>query len=402
MLPDQTLPREAADSRDGADAPRASTTRNGLKITTDRVNIREVAEQAKVSVATVSLVLNKSPRISRATSLRVQKTINDLGYQPNRLAQSLSGRYTYSFAILLPALRHAFADAYFGEIISGICDRAGKMGYKVILEQAKPQYIKDRKHVELFERRFVDGVLCAGFNDKHRFLADFGECKCPMVLVDNKVASMDHVVCDYRLGAEQALNAILQLGHRSVALIYAAPESQTARQVAEVYARKLADAGIPFDKALTEDGCFTDIGGAAAAEKLMKRRPDITAILANNDKMALGAIRYLQTSGRNVPKDVSIVGFDDLQHSAFANPSLTTVHLPLYEAGGLACERLLERVHGKIDRISENLPTHLVLRESTSLAPILSAAAESARQREPAPATPGSQRVGGHDDGNRG
>ena len=107
---------------------------------------------AKVSVATVSMVLNDNPRISRATHMKVQRLIERMGYQPNRLAQSLSSRYTRVLAVLLPALRHAFADAYFGELISGICDRAGKLGYKVMLEQAKPEFIKERKHLEIFER----------------------------------------------------------------------------------------------------------------------------------------------------------------------------------------------------------------------------------------------------------
>lgn len=360
--PPEPVRMDTDQSSQGSVAPAA-------KAPADRVNIRGVAEQAGVSVATVSMVLNNNPRISAATSQRVQKTMDDMGYQPSRLAQSLSGRYTYAIAILLPALRHAFADAYFGEIISGVCDRAGKMGYKVLLEQAKPQYIKDNKHVELFERRFVDGVLAAGLNDKHHFLADFVQRQCPILMIDNRVGGMDHVLCDYTLGAEQAMNYLLQLGHRRIGLVYAAPESATARDVADAYRRKLAAADIAFDKTLTEDGSFTDEGGAAAGQRLLDRHPDITAVLAGNDKMALGAVRTFQRAGRDVPRDMSVVGFDDLQHSAFTNPSLTTVHLPLYEAGGIACERLLERIHGKTDRISEALATHLVVRESTALAP---------------------------------
>src|SRR6476659_7633049 len=137
------------------------------------VNLRDVAKMAGVSVATVSMVINDNPRISRGTHMRVQRLIDRLGYRPNRLAQSLSGRYTQVLAVLLPALRHAFADAYFGELISGICDRAGKMGYKVMLEQAKPDFIKVRQHVEIFERRYVDGVLCLGTKDWHHHLGDF-------------------------------------------------------------------------------------------------------------------------------------------------------------------------------------------------------------------------------------
>src|SRR5215207_3864769 len=169
-----------------------------------KVSMREVARLAKVSVATVSMVLNDNPRISRATHMRVQRLIDRLGYRPNRLAQSLSGRYTQVLAVLLPALRHAFADAYFGELISGICDRAGKLGYKVMLEQAKPDFIKDREHVEIFERRYVDGLLCLGFNDRHHFLKDFEGDRYPFIMVDNHSGqfALDHVMCDYRGGAE--------------------------------------------------------------------------------------------------------------------------------------------------------------------------------------------------------
>src|SRR3954453_23336892 len=149
------------------------------------VSLRDVARQAKVSVATVSMVLHDNPRISRATHMKVQQLIEKLGYQPNRLAQSLSSRYTKVLAVMLPALRHAFADAYFGELISGICDRAGKMGYKVMLEQAKPEFIKERKHIEIFERRYIDGVLCLGTNDWHHHLADFTQGPYPALIVDN-------------------------------------------------------------------------------------------------------------------------------------------------------------------------------------------------------------------------
>jgi LacI family transcriptional regulator len=334
---------------------------------TDRISIRDVAKEAGVSVATVSMVLNENPRISRATHIRVQRVIDNMGYRPNRLAQSLSSRFTQVLAVMLPPLRHAFADAYFGEILSGISDRAGKLGHKLLIEQAKPQYIKEGKHIELYERRFVDGVLCVGFNEKHTFLTDLRQY--PMILVDNRFGDgmLDYVHCDYRLGAKQAMNCLLQLGHRNIGMIYAAPESPTARDVLEVYSTELRNAGINPKESWLADGCFTDEGGAAAAHLLTTRDKDITALLCGNDKMALGAIRYLVEHGHKVPQDISVVGFDDIQHLAYANPSLTTVHLPLYELGVAACERLVSRIRGKVDRISDVLPTHLVLRESTSI-----------------------------------
>jgi DNA-binding LacI/PurR family transcriptional regulator len=339
-----------------------------------KISMREVAKLAKVSVATVSMVLNDNPRISRATHMRVQRLIDRLGYRPNRLAQSLSGRYTQVLAVLLPALRHAFADAYFGELISGICDRAGKMGYKVMLEQAKPDFIKERQHVEIFERRYVDGILALGCNDRHSWLKDFSDNKYPLIVVDNYVSqwNLDHVVCDYRSGAEQVMNYLLQLGHKRIGLITAAQEIRTSRDVWEVYTNKLTAGGVRAEAQWVEDGKFTEEGGARAAQLILERDPTVTALFAGNDKMALGALHYL--SGRNidVPGQVSVVGFDDLRHAAFVTPGLTTVHLPLYEVGAMACERLVERVHGRAERVAERLPTHLVVRESTGMAPAAS------------------------------
>jgi DNA-binding LacI/PurR family transcriptional regulator len=334
-----------------------------------KISMREVARLAKVSVATVSMVLNDNPRISRATHLRVQRLIDRLGYRPNRLAQSLSGRYTQVLAVLLPALRHAFADAYFGELISGICDRAGKMGYKVMLEQAKPEFIKEREHIEIFERRYVDGILALGVNDRHAFLKDFSGGKYPIVVVDNYFSqwNLDHVVCDYRSGAEQVMNYLLQLGHRKIGFINAAAEIRTSRDVADVYRDKLHSVGVTPEPRWVEDGKFTEEGGARAAQVILDRDKSVTALFAGNDKMAVGAMHYLTRNGIDVPGQVSVVGFDDLRHAAFVTPTLTTVHLPLYEVGALACERLIERVHGRQDRISERLPTHLIVRESTGL-----------------------------------
>jgi LacI family transcriptional regulator len=334
------------------------------------VSLRDVAKMANVSVATVSMVLNDNPRISRATHMHVQRIIDKVGYRPNRLAQSLSSKYTQVLAIIIPALRHAFADAYFGEVISGVCDRAGKLGYKVILEQAKPEYIKTKQHVEIFERRYVDGVVAMGVNDRHTFLDEFADRRYPVIVVDNYFPQwgLDHVVCDYRGGAEQAMNYLLQLGHREIGLIYAAPEIRTSRDKIEVYQNKLTAAGIMPIDTWRADGKFTEAGGASAAEAILAKHPHVTALFAGNDKMAIGALHYLNRRRIKVPQQISVVGFDDMQQAAFANPSLTTVHLPLYEVGQLACERLVERIRGKADRVAQVLPTHLVVRESTAMA----------------------------------
>jgi len=335
------------------------------------LSLRDVAKLAEVSVATVSMVLNDNPRISRATQMRVQQVIDKTGYRPNRLAQGLSSRYTRVIAVLLPALRHGFGDAYFGELISGVCDKAGKMGYKVMLEQAKPEFIKERRHIEMYERRFVDGILAMGVNDRHHFLSEFVDRKYPLVVADNyfdRPWDLDYVVCNYAQGASQAMDYLHQLGHKRIGLIHGAVGVRTAGDVINTYEKKQAAMGNDASAAWKQDGRFTEEGGAQAAAALLKLHPDMTAIFAGNDKMALGAMHYLYRQGIDVPGRISVVGFDDLQQSAYVWPSLTTVHLPLYEAGALACERLIERIHGSVDRVAETLKTHLVVRESSAMA----------------------------------
>jgi LacI family transcriptional regulator len=334
------------------------------------VNLRDVATAASVSVATVSMVLNHNPRISRATHVRVQRVMEKLGYQPNRLAQSLSSKYTNVLAILLPDLRHAFADAYFGELISGICDRSKKLGYKVMLEQATPQFIGERKHLELYDRRYVDGVLLLGTHDLNEYLSDFGSVSYPALVVDNDPAraGLDYVMCDYESGAHQALNYLLQLGHRKIGLIAGASEITTARSIRSIYEAKLTSAGVAPAPTQVVDGGFSEEGGAEACRQILAKHPDLTAIMAGNDKMALGAMHLLHRMGKDVPRDISVVGFDDLHHAAFVNPSLTTVHLPLDQVGAIATDRLIERVRGRVEPVRETIGTHLVVRDSTAIA----------------------------------
>jgi DNA-binding LacI/PurR family transcriptional regulator len=332
-----------------------------------KIGIREIAKLADVSTATVSMVLNNNAKITDATRQRVQKVMEQTGYRPNRIAQSLSSKYTRTLAVLLPTLRRALADPYFGELISGICDRANRLGHKVLLEQAKPEFVRERRHVELLERRFVDGVLCLGFNDRHGFLRDFAAAGHPMVAVNSSFPDwgLNHVVSDYASGAEQVMTYLLQLGHTKIGMVHGSPDIATSRTLVDVFVRRMTVAAAGFDESWLEDGKFTEEFGDEAAGRLLETHPDLTAIFAGNDKMALGVIRHLRRTGRDVPGDVSVIGFDDIPYAAFLSPTLSTVHVPLYELGAAACEQVVELIRGKTKSVAQVLPTHLVLREST-------------------------------------
>jgi DNA-binding LacI/PurR family transcriptional regulator len=335
------------------------------------VRLQDVAKAAGVSVATVSMVVNNNPRISPATKKRVQRFIEQLGYLPNRSAQIVSGARQPSLAVLLPPQRHTFADVYFGELISGIADAAARLGQAIVFERATPEFIRSKKHLAMLDTKQADGMLILGQSDMHRFMDDFAGTKAPVVAVDSKLArpgAIDTVGCDYRSGAQQAMNYLLQLGHRKIGLITASGGGRCTRDVVEVYRATMATCGVKPEEDWIVDGRLTEEGGDEAAAYMLRKHPEITAIFAVNDKMAIGALHYATRNNLAVPKDLSIVGFDNLRHAAFMNPSLSTVHLPLHEVGARACERLIERINGRTETTDDRLPTHLVVRNSTSLA----------------------------------
>ena len=335
------------------------------------VRLQDVAKAAGVSVATVSMVVNNNPRISPATKKRVQRYIEQLGYLPNRSAQIISGARQPAVAVLLPPQRHTFADVYFGELISGIADAAARLGQAIVFERATPEFIRSRKHLSMLDTKQADGMLILGFNDMHRFVDDFSGSKANVVAVDSRLArpgAIDTVGCDYRSGAQQAMNYLLQLGHRKIGLLTATGGGRCTRDVVDVYRATMATCGVKPQDDWTVDGRLTEEGGDEAAAYMLGKHPEITALFAVNDKMAIGALHYATRNNLSVPKDLSIIGFDNLRHAAFMNPSLSTVHLPLHEVGARACERLIERINGRTEATDDRLPTHLVVRNSTSLA----------------------------------
>ncbi|MFQ5501441.1 MAG: LacI family DNA-binding transcriptional regulator [Phycisphaerae bacterium] len=333
------------------------------------IGIRDVARESKASLTTVSLVLNKrDPHISPATRARVLETANRLGYQPSRLAQGLQAQKSGLLAILVPQLQHAFADAYFGELISAIHSHANSADYKILLEVFNPKFIEAKEYLSLFDRHVVDGMFCLGATNTDQFLGDFEDGDRPLLIVNNYLPtrSLNHVRCDYREAGRLAARHLLDHGHRHIGLLHGASEVQTTWDLRAGMEEVLSGAGLPLQKHNTEDGLYTEEGGSVAAVRLLKREPTITGLVAGNDKMAIGAISGLKESGIHVPKDVSVVGCDDMHQAAYCDPPLTTVHTPLYEIGERACKRLLEIVNGRESQVAETYPVTLTIRKSVS------------------------------------
>ena len=237
----------------------------------------------------------------------------------------------------------------------------------MLLEVARGEFVENKDYLQLLDQKFVDGILMVGSSSRHRFLSDFTDGTRPLLLVNNysKEWNLNYVVSNYHHGAWQAARHLIQLGHRRIGFISGGlSEIQTSRDVFEAFCTVLRENGIEPAAERVVDGWLTEEGGMQAAEKLLTQDPQLTAIFALDDKMALGAMKKLSEFGVRVPHDVAVIGFDDIPAGSYSIPGLTTVHQPLYEIGKLSCERLIELVHGKVDRVQEVMPVHLVVRES--------------------------------------
>ncbi len=337
-----------------------------------RANIRDVARESGVSLTTVSLVLNNNDaRISEATRQRVLLAMDKLDYTPSRLARGLPNRQAKTLAILVPALRRAFADFYFGETISGAYEAAARRGYRLLLEVARPEFIKRRRHHQLLEDCSVDGILFIGATDEHRWLAEFDDLDRPLLVVNNHFESwrLHHVACDYPEAGRLAADALAGQGHRRIAHI-CGPLAvvRTSREVSDAFADQLAEHGVHLSDQLVLDGDFQVETGKLACDELLARDPGLTAIFCSNDKMALGAYQSLRQHGRRPGEDVAVVGCDDIPAATLADPPLTTVRMHFFRVGARACERLLEHIEDKDRdrdlRIAERVPVELVTRSS--------------------------------------
>ncbi len=317
--------------------------------------IREVAEAAGVSIATVSRVVSGSEhRVSAATRSRVLAAVARLRYQPNLVAQGLKNRVTRTIGLIVPDISNPF----FPAIVRGIEDVANQAGLAVLLCNTYEDLSKERNYLALLQKRMVDGLIFAtvGANTEH--LRMLRRQRMPAVLIARAPGGvdMDAVLVDNRRGEREAVEHLLRLGHRRIAFIGGPAILPVAGERLAGYRDALGAAGIRFDPALVFDGGFRPEGGAAAVEALLRRRVKFTAIVAANDLMATGAMEYLHRRGRRLPGDVAVVGFDDITFASLVEPPLTTVAQPKYQMGRLAMERLLELLNGGASR-----PRRLVL-----------------------------------------
>ncbi len=334
-----------------------------------RTTIRDIARECGVSLSTVSLVLNDNPRISEKTRNRVLASVRKHNYQPNIHARGLASQTSRALSVVVPHLNHVFADIYFGEIVSGIYDYACDQNYKVLLDVANEKFIRTHEYMNILKSRRVDGMLFIASSIHDDYLRSFEDSPYTFLLVNHYFprSSLNYIAVDYRDSAAQTAKHLVGLGHRAIGII-AGCNTYTGIEFREAFIEKCRSLGLKTSDLPWADGGkeWNQEGGFEAARQLWSRHSKLTAIMAGNDRLAIGAMRFLHTHNLKIPQDISVMGADDIPEASFVTPGLTTVRYELYQMGQAACARALALFRGEITSCREVLPVKLVIRESTA------------------------------------
>jgi LacI family transcriptional regulator len=304
--------------------------------------MRDVAERAGVSVTSVSHVINKTRPVSYELRERVLAAMEELGYQPNRLARSLRSGKTQIIGTIVPDS----ADPFFAEVARGIEDTAFENGYSLILCNSDANLSKEAFYTDVLVEKRVDGIVFLAVGVSTERILDLQQRGMPVVVVDRELpgANVDLVVADNAGGGWSATCHLIDLGHRRIGYI-AGPSDLTLSEYRHTgYCKALEETGIAPDEDLVTRGAFDFESGYKAAHQLLAKSKRPTAIFACNDLMAIGAICAAVELGLQVPQDLSVVGYDDVPLASYSNPPLTTIAQPIYDLGVVAASLLLERL----------------------------------------------------------
>ncbi len=311
-------------------------------------NIYDVARHARVSVFTVSVVVNKNGNVSPTLRRRVEAAVQKLNYRPNLLARGLVKHETHTIGIVVRDIVNPF----FPLLVRGVEDAAQKAGYSVLLCNSDDQREKEEQYLELLLSKCVDGILLnkAPGNlslSLRRLLAD---SKVPVVLMMRTSSDLkaDAVVTDDEKGAFEAVSHLARVGHRLIALV-SGPLSVSNGKARWRGFRKALEAGdLQYERDLVIEGDYHIDSGYRAGLSLLPRRPD--AVFVANYLMTVGLMKAADEMGLRCPEDFGLASFDDYPWLSCFRPRLTTVELPKYEIGATAVQILLERISGKRSR----------------------------------------------------
>lgn len=343
------------------------------KTVSKKSTIYDIAAKVGTSAATVSRVLaNNGYPVSEELRRRITEAADELNYSPNIVGRMLKKSQSTDIGIIIPTI----SNPYYSTLILGAEQEARKEGYNLFLCNSLRDPLMERKYLESLYQKQVRGIMISTVNENHALLKELQKYGVIIVAFDQDAGDLkcSRVGFDYTRGAVMAMEYLMANGHKNIAFLSAPVTRKSRSDVLLGYRRAHSDRGLQLREenivlSQTEeelpDGTYEFQNGRKLAAMFMQLSPRPTAILAINDLTACGIMRGLIENGIKVPRDVSVIGFDNIELSAMVSPPLTTVSQPAFETGRLACRMLLDGMGGEgAGDVSVMLQPQLVIRDS--------------------------------------
>jgi LacI family transcriptional regulator len=339
------------------------------------VTIKDVARHSGVSIKTVSRVVNNLAEVSSETRQKVQQVILELGYQPNATARNLVNGKTNTVGVIIPhSADYIFTHSFFTQVLRGIAEVLSANNFDMHLHLAHD----NEPYASLYSQRKVDGLILMSIPIGDPGIKGLDKSGAPCVftcrLSDAGESDISFVDADFEGGVGLAMDHLISLGHRRIGLLTGAENLVSVKLRKQGYLKALKKNDIPVIEGYVLAGDFTSESGYDLALQIMQHPSPPSALVCGDDMMAFGAIKAVTELGYCVPKDISIVGFDDINLSQFSTPQLTTIRQEKYQKGRIAAETLLTLIQNKDNGPQRQIitETSLIVRASTAPAQIRS------------------------------
>lgn len=329
-------------------------------------SMKDVANKAEVSTATVSHVINNTRYVSDEVRHRVLEAMKVLKYRPNSVARSLRNQKSNTIALIVPILNEDTSSYFFMSMAQGIENTLKKNGYNLILSNSNESLEVEKEQIRVLNSNFIDGLIIAPTAEEHSYLKEVLNGDYPVVFIDRRPRGIDGdcVLSDGFKGTYDAISSLIKKGHKRIGFLSGPFGMTTSDERFEGYKRALIDNGLEIELSLIKEDEATYKNGYELTKSLVTEEK-ATAIFAANNVMTIGALKFLQDSDLKIPDQVAVIGFDDYDWTRITTPPLSVVKQFPFELGTKAAEVLLNRISNPESQYKEyRLPTELVLRKS--------------------------------------
>lgn len=335
-----------------------------------QITLKDIARQSGYSVTTVSRALAGYTDVNEDTRRHIMDIAEKLGYQPNLLARQLRNQATQTLGLIIPSADNSISNEFFSQLLLGIGDAASHAGYDLLVSAHMPGAPEMAAYRRIVGGNRVDGMILARTRQNDERIAYLQRLKHPFAVngrgAPGEQNDFPFIDVDSQAGIASVVRHLVELGHERIALILPPPDMAFTEYRHIGYRQGLSAAGLTYRSEYVAYGDLQRSGGSQQTNLLLDAYPEITAIVACNDLMALGAMQAAQARGLQVGVDISITGFDDIPAAEYAHPPLTTIRQPIYEIGTQLANLVISLIAGEAQEQTQILiPSTLINRAST-------------------------------------